>query len=148
MAYIFRFDLHHIFSKSVFEAFLDPYDESKGNIGDALTELYQGQDLGILKDMSANKIGLFWSPGSVHNLASLLDDGFGLSPHGSIGSHAVYSDFLANELKEILSNSSLEAADKRAAVFDAHYFATEVSRGTLVDANGQQVHLGSDLTAL
>ncbi|NVK14181.1 MAG: hypothetical protein HWE35_08365, partial [Rhodobacteraceae bacterium] len=145
MTYSFRFDVHHIFPRELFDYPMDQTSDNSPTIGDVLTALFSGQDIGISEDMSANSIGLFWTPGLVPNLSSLIEAGFGASPHGSIGGHQSYNDFLIGQVHGVLSHTGLSAEQKADALIETHFFATTVSQGGMVDGNGSPIHVGSSM---
>ena len=83
MPYPLQFDVHHIFPDELFNKLIDVSNPSLGTLGDALVGIFSGQDVGIFKDMVGNKLGLFYNPAAIANLAGLTEVGFGASPHGS-----------------------------------------------------------------
>lgn len=97
----------------MFREFVDPIDLNSPRIGEALASIFQGHTVSISLDMQANKIGLFSLPGATANLSTLVGEGFGASDHGF---HSAYNKFLIDEIREVLSDSTLNPAGARGAI--------------------------------
>lgn len=115
MPYLYQFDVHHIFPREMFSERLVRGDFTSPTIGEVLASIFQGQSVSISLDMEANKIGLFSLPGTIANLSTLAGEGFGASNHGF---HSAYNQFLIDEIREVLSDSSLSPAEARGAILD------------------------------